>query len=396
MPKKKIDKFVSFHTHSDMSTLDGAGRIDAFVKEASERNAKAIAFTDHGTLRGFYQLHLSAKKYGVKPIYGIEFYISINMNRKGLTEKEKEYISKDLKSKEAKSAIKEQEERLQLRKRWHLCAWAKNEVGLKNLFKLASLSNTEGFYYKPRIDLDTLMENGDGLIIGTACVGGIIYDRVINGRRHAALDVANKMRERWGRDLYLEIQPHDIPVQKIANKFALELYKKWGKKNDLLATQDAHYVNKEDWLSHEVLLCIGMNDFMSNPNRFKFDGSGYHYKTRKEMFKTFMKNHSYIGKKLISKALNNTLTLADKIDDSIEITSEEPHLPKIDLGDRYEDDWDCIKSLCLDGWKWRGISKKKDVDVYKERLKFELSLIRQKRFVKYFLVVWDICNFVWG
>lgn len=404
--KKNKEKFVHLHTHSDMSILDGCGKIDDYVLEAAERGSSAIAFAEHGTMRGFFQTNKSCEEHGIKPIFGIEFYLANDMKRRGLTDDEKAHYTKGLAKSDAKKKLKQIEEELELRKRWHVCAWAKNNEGLKNLFKLSSMAYKKGFYYKPRIDLKTLKEHGDGLAIGTGCVSGPLYERMASGKKRAAVEMAKEMYDRWGDDLWLEIQPHNMPQQKIANQFALAVQRDILRKPRLLATQDAHYIKKSDWQAHEVLLCIGTRDVLKNLDRFRFSNHDFYMKTRREMWKSFLKYHD-IPKKQIKSALNNTMLLASQMEATLDIDYHAAILPEIDIPVEHDSEWQYLLSLCKEGWKWRNLKKRIEIvaekrehsfnEVYEEyraQLKHELKLIRNQNFISYFLLVRDLYQFV--
>jgi DNA polymerase-3 subunit alpha len=400
------DSFVHLHTHSDMSQLDGAGKIVDFVKRAAERQNPALAFTEHGTMRGYYHHHMECNEKGVKPIFGIEFYVAKDMFRKGLTDDEKKDLTKDIKNKqEAKEAIKQYEEREGIRDRWHLTCWAKTPEGLKNLYRLSSLSYIQGFYYKPRIDIDTLIAHKEGLMIATGCLSSPIMDRVISGQVKTALSEADRLREAFGEDLWIEVQPHAIVgLQDKANQFALKLKQRWGAGARLLATQDAHYVEAGDAEHHEVLLCIGTGDVLSNPDRFKFDGDDFFMKSRKEMWEAFKRNHGYMSTAQIKEALNSTLDFADMCTAKVEIDHHKALLPTPPMPAEYAgDDFRYIKDLCIQGWRWReiparaalyakhkAITVEASIDIYKQRLMKELGQIKKQKFVGYFLIVRDL------
>lgn len=405
-----MDKFIHLHTHSDMSQLDGCGKIPDFVKAAAQRGNPALAFTEHGTMRGYYHHHLECGEQGIKPIYGIEFYVALDMYRKGLTAEEKQELTKDIKGKSEKSkAVKEYEEREGIRDRWHITVWAKNDVGLVNLYKLSSAAWTQGFYYKPRIDLDALIAHREGLMVATGCLSSPINDRVLRGQYKAALAQADKLRAAFGDDLWIEVQPHTLPEQRAANMFALKLRQRW-RGSRLLATQDAHYVDHEDAEHHEVLLCIGTGDSMSNPDRFRFDGDEFYMKPRKDMYNSFRRNHEYMGNKLIKEALNSTMDFADLCTAKVVIDHHKALLPRAPMPPEYDgDDWRYIKDLCMAGWKWReiparaaayakakGISEAEAIIIYRARLHKELKQIKTQKFVGYFLIVRDLYNWARG
>lgn len=406
MTSKKED-FCSLHTHSDASALDGAGKVDEFVKTAAERGNPAIAFSEHGTMRNFYQVHNSCEKHRINPIYGIEFYVCRDMKRKGLTEEEKNAIGGRLKLADRKEKIKDYEQREGIRQRTHLTCWAKNNVGLQNLFRLSSESYIDGFYYKPRIDLKRLIEFGEGLIVGTGCMSSAVNSHVLSGQRHQAFTVAEQLHERFGEDLYIEVQPHNMFEQVEVNKFALELKKRFGQHTKLLATQDAHYVLGSDACHHEVLLCIGTNGRLSDPNHFCFSNEDFFMKTRKQMYNSFLNAHPYMTKKQIKEALDSTVELAEGVDAKVHIDYHAALLPHVELPQGHADEWSYLKSLCSYGLGWReiperaklvavqqGISYSEMLKVYSKRLKYELTAIRKQGFISYFLVVYDL--YVWA
>lgn len=405
MSKKKKEDFVHLHVHSDYSTLDGCGKISNYVKAIKKRNAPAIAFTEHGNMRGYYQEHKECDKHDIKPIYGIEFYVSNDMNRRGLTDIEKDSITNGLKKSEHKTAIKKYEEREGIRDRWHLTAWARNNKGLKNLFRLSTLAYTEGFYYKPRIDIKTLIKYSDGVSIGTGCASSVMHDRVFQGKAKKAFEIAEELRDKFDEHMWLEIQPHDFEQQVAANLFNLKLKERWGKKARFLATQDAHYVNSGDSVHHEVLLCIGTHDMMSNPNRFKFTGNEFFLKTRKQMRKTFLKNHPYMSKEQIKESLDNTILFAEQTDAKVNVDYHAALLPRVIVPKKFPNEWEYLKSLCRHGWKWRDMSGRiastafkkgrtfADMKaIYLERLSYELGTLYRQNFISYFLIVFDLYN----
>ncbi|KKM89962.1 hypothetical protein LCGC14_1243330, partial [marine sediment metagenome] len=200
------EQFCHCHLHSDYSQLDGCCKVESYVQEADQRGNPAIALTEHGSMRSFFELHQQTKDTAVKPIYGIEFYIVEDMHRKGMTSEEKEQGTKGMDKTKAKAVIKQRERDLNLRGSYHLTAWAKNETGLRNLFKLSSLGWTEGFYYRPRIDYNALADYMGGVAIGTACVTGIAAKLVEVGDTERAYQVMDMLYNLFGADLWLEGQ----------------------------------------------------------------------------------------------------------------------------------------------------------------------------------------------
>jgi DNA polymerase-3 subunit alpha len=405
---KKLKKdFVHLHVHSDMSQLDGCGKIANYAEKAKRMGHSAIALTEHGTMRQYYTQLEECESRDLKPIYGIEFYVANNMRRKGLTEEEKKIVTMGMKKSEYKFALRKYEEREGIRDRWHLTVLAKNEIGLKNLFKLSTNAWLEGFYYKPRIDLDELIKYKDGLIVATGCQSSVINDHVCVGRRKKALRIADRLYDEFGSELWLEVMPHEGDDQILSNKFAIELMERWDKRVGMVATQDAHYVDKTDMDAHEVLLCIGTRDHMSNPDRFKFGDGELYLKSRKEMYDSFIKYHSYMGSKLIKKSLNSTIDVADEIQDKIiKIDRFACLMPPVDVPSKFGgDEYSYTKALCIHGWTWReipkraslyaskhGISYDDAIGIYKHRLKHELGSVKRQKFITYFLLVRDLYN----
>lgn len=409
--KKKIEDFVHLHTHSDMSQLDGCGKIVDYVDEAHKRGNPAISFTDHGTMRGYYNQLEKCQETGVKPVYGIEFYVAEDMSRKGLTDEEKSDITRGLKQADGKKAIKEYEEIHGIRDRWHLTVWAKNKEGVKNLFKLSSMSYLDGFYYKPRIDLSALVKHSEGLIVGSGCLSSPINDRLCQGKIRSATEKADFLQEVFGSDFWLELQPHDIDEQREANKFILKLQRRYGgpAESRLLATQDAHYIHQSDHAPHGVLLCIGTGSNLSDPERFQFDGDEFHMRTRAEMIDAFKKHHGYMTERQIMEAVNNTVELAGCVEDDIlKIDHKAAILPPIHMPEKYMSDENMgqfryLRDLCTAGWEWREIparaekyaakhkvSQDEALSRYQSRLKMELRALYKQRFVPYFLIVHDL------
>lgn len=406
----KKDDFVHVHTHSDMSQLDGAGRVSEYVKEAAKRGNPAIAFTDHGTMRGYMAQYEACKDQDIKPIYGTEFYVSPDMRRKGISSEEREQLTKDLKKSEHKKALKDFEEREGIRDRWHLNVWAKSDTGLKNLYRLNSAAFIEGFYYKPRIDLAELKKYSEGLVASTGCLSSPIHDSWQQGNRRFALQFADELYDTFGEDLRLELQPHAIRDQRVANKLVLKLHDRYGAKAPLIAAQDAHYIHQRDSEHHEVLLCIGTGNFMDDPERFKFDGDQFHMRTRKEMYRAFRRHHEFIPKADVKRALDATMDLADITDAKLKIDYHAALLPPPKMPARYKgDDFSFLRDLCLDGWRWRDVERRsRDIAVrrgvayghtygeYAVRLRHELRALRKQRFVPYFLIIRELYAYARG
>jgi len=405
--KKRKEDFVHLHVHSDMSQLDGCGKIGDYAQKAKDMGHNAIALTEHGTMRGYFTQLEQCEERDMKPIYGIEFYVANNMRRKGLTSDEKDGITNGLKRAQWKEVIRDYEDREGIRDRWHITVWAKNEVGLKNLFKLSTNAWLEGFYYKPRIDVEELLKYREGLIVATGCQSSVVMDHVCVGKRKRAFREADRLYDAFGEDMWLEIMPHAGADQMASNKFAMELVDRYSRQLRMVATQDAHYVDASDCDAHEVLLCIGTGDSMHNEDRFRFGDGELYLKSRREMFNDLMKHHGYMGKKAIKAALDNTLEVAERIEDKIiKIDRFACLMPPVDVPSKFGgDEFAYTKALCIHGWTWREIPKRAElyakkhgmsyeeaIGVYKHRLFHELKAITTQKFITYFLLVRDIYN----
>ena len=402
------DDFVHLHTHSDHSKLDGCGRVKDYVAVAAERGSPAIGFSEHGTMRGIHELTKVAAEADVKPIYGIEFYVCDDMARRGLTDNQKEEAVSDKGKLTKKEALRAAEDREGIRKRWHLTVWAKTQEGLRNLYKLSSKAWLDGYYYRPRIDLDALEAHGDGLTVATGCLGSPINNAVLDGQVRQAETIADRLYERFKEDLWLEVMPHDMDEQRTANRFALDLRERYSGKVRLLATQDAHYVDSGDWQHHEVLLCIGTGGRMSDPDRFKFPGPpDYYFKDRAAMEESFTRSHGFMSAELVKEALDSTMEIGEAASATITLDRFKCLLPPVDMPEKYNgDDFGYLYDLCKLGWKWReisgraslradalGLPKSEVVTEYAQRLARELATLRDRKIAPYFLLVRDIYEF---
>ncbi|KKN12964.1 hypothetical protein LCGC14_1011170 [marine sediment metagenome] len=399
------DNFVHLHTHSDHSKLDGCGRVAEYVEVAAERGNPAIGFSEHGTMRGIHELTKLAGEAEIKPIYGIEFYVCEDMHRRGLTEDEKLAAAEAKGDRTKAEAIKDAEAAAGIRKRHHLSVWAKNDAGLRNLYRLSSSAWLDGYYYRPRIDLAALEAHGEGLYVATGCLGSPVNDRLLQGKTRAAEKVADRLFDRFGEDLFLEVMPHDLDGQRTANRFALDLRDRYGGEVRLLATQDAHYVKPEDAAHHEVLLCIGTGSKMSDPDRFRFPGpADYWFKDRKAIAESFDRHHGYMAHAYREEAMDSTILIGEAATASITLDRFKCLLPPVDMPGKWAgDEFGYLFDLCKLGWQWREIkdraqrrATKLGVPVatvkteYSKRLAMELSTLRDRGIVPYFLIVRDI------
>ena len=339
--------YINLHNHTEYSALDGVGKVSEYAKRASELGQKAIAMTDHGNIDGAIKFQKACEKENIQPIFGIEFYMVPNIS------------------------IKQKGE-----KRAHICAYAKNEIGWKSILGLVSLSNINGFFYRPRISPDDLIQYSDGLIVSTACSASFIN---FDWGEELLCDLKDVIKD----DIYLEVMPHLFDSQLKTNITALELSKKYDIK--LIATNDAHYVHKEDEITQEVLLAVQTNKKWDDPARWKFDGGGYYLKSKLEMARGF-REQGVLSYEEYTEAMENTLEIADKCKD-FKISKKEISLPSLKTL-YYDKDMDNLKDWCYDGLAEKNLNN----DIYKKRLEEELFLIEKQGFEKYFIVVWELIN----
>ncbi len=365
MSKKE---FVHLHLHTQYSLLDGAIKIDDLVKKAKEFGFKAVGMSDHGNLFGSLHFYRALKEEGIKPIIGMEAYFTTGSR--------------------FDRGSKGSEDNITDKYNHHLILIAKDEKGLKNLFKLSTLAYKEGFYYKPRIDYELLEKYGEGLIALTACLKGVpTYYASINEIKKAE-EWVKKFKDIFGDDLYLELQANNIPEQETANRNLIEIAKKYNVK--LIATNDSHYLNPEDREAHTVLMAIQMKKTVHEISigSLKCYNEGLHFASAEEVWKKF--EGKFDG---WEKALLNTLEVAEKTADSFEIFENTSYLlpyyevPKDTTLEEH------LRELAIKGLKQR-IEKgqAKDTKEYWERLEYELEVINRMGFAGYFLIVQDFIN----
>ncbi|MBQ2840068.1 MAG: DNA polymerase III subunit alpha [Oscillospiraceae bacterium] len=344
--------FAHLHVHSEYSLLDGACRISRACEYAKSLGQPAIAITDHGVMYGVIDFYRAAKAAGIKPIIGCEVY----MAPRSMTDKE---ASND-------------------REPAHLVLLCKDEVGYKNLIHLVSASFTEGFYGKPRIDTDILEKHSEGLICLSACIAGNIPRLILRGDYNGAKEFALKLSSIFGKDnFYLEIQDHGIEEQKLVNREIIRLSEETG--IPLVATNDAHYVTREDAYIQDVLMCIQMNKSVNDPNRMKFATDEFYLKSEDEMSALFP-NHP--------EALENTVKIAERC--NLEFEFGHHHLPEYDTPKEYRDSLEYLTKLASDGFARRYPDAP---EAYRERLNYELDMITRMGYVDYFLIVWDFISY---
>jgi len=340
-------KFVNLHVHSEFSLLDGACRIKDLVAKAKKYKMPALAITDHGVMYGAIQFYKEAMKQGIKPIIGCEMYVAPG-TRFNRTSKRKETP-------------------------YHLILLVKNNEGYKNLIKLVTLSYLEGFYYKPRIDKEILRKYSQGLIASSACLKGEIPQNILQNNLKKAKETALEYLEIFGEDnFYLELQKNNIPEQKIVNEKLIALSKELS--IPLVATNDIHYVNKEDARAHEILLCIQTATNLSDEKRLKFSTDEFYFNSPEEMEEKFRDT---------PEAIENTIKIAEKC--NLEINFRQAHLPNFKVPPEHNIS-SYLREICFSGLKKRFSEITRELE---ERLDYELSVIKKMGFEPYFLIVWD-------
>ncbi len=348
-----MSNFVHLHNHTDYSLLDGAANIDKLVQTAADLGMEQLAITDHGNMFGVLKFYKTCKARGIKPVIGCEFYVApgSRFDKKGSEQKNKYY---------------------------HLLVIAKNTQGYKNLMQLSSRAYTEGFYYKPRIDDEILEAYSDGLIGASACLAGEIPQLIMEGDYEAAVEKARYYQSVFGEgDFYLELQDHGIPEQKEVNQALIKMSKETGM--PLIATNDIHYIKREDANAQDILICIGTNKKKNQSDRLKFDSDQFYLKSEAQMRELF---------KQAPEALDNTVKLANKCD--LEIPLPGPILPHYEIPAEFETLEDYLHHLTIEGLKERYGAVTEEL---RKRAEHELDIINSMGFPGYFLIVWDFIDF---
>jgi DNA polymerase-3 subunit alpha len=353
-----MSDFVHLHLHSQYSLLDGANRLDDVIAGAKAAGQPALALTDHGNLFGAIDFHDKARKAGIRPILGIEAYVAQGSHQ-----------SRDV----ARASSN------------HLVLLARNETGFRNLIQLSTRSFLEGFYYKPRIDHELLRRHSEGLIGLSACLKGEINERILGRREREAEERATLYREILGEEnFYLELQDHGIPEQRAANEVLRGMSKRLG--IPLVATNDCHYLRRDDAFAHDVLLCIGTQRVLSDPDRLRYASEEFYLKSASEMTELFPRD---------GEAVENTLRIAERC--NVELISDSFHLPEFPVppGETVDS---FFERQARDGLDRRfeelrrrtpAALERNPPEIYRERLRYELEVIRGMGFAGYFLIVWD-------
>ena len=353
------NNFIHLHLHTEYSLLDGVGKIDEYLNRAKELGMESIAITDHGNMFGAVEFYKKCIKQGIKPIIGIETYLSLN------------------------SIYSEKEKRE--RKNYHLVLLAKNEIGYKNLIKLSSIAYTEGFYYRPRIDKDILKKYSEGLICLSACMNGEISSLILNGNLEKEVDLAiQSYVDIFGKeDFYLEIQSNGVFGQEELNESLI----KYSQKHEvsLVATNDTHYVNSGEHELQDIVICIGTGSKIKETNRMKMESEELFLKSREQM----LSGYKNISKEILSEAISNTEKIASKCNLKLEFGKFQ--FPEYPLEQPFDDIVDFLRIKVYEGLAMRypyGLN-----EIIVQRIEHELSVINSMGYATYFVVVWDFIKF---
>ena len=343
--------FAHLHLHSQFSLLDGAIKFDELFEEVKRQGMPSVALTDHGNLFGAYEFYKKAKESDVKPIIGCEVYIA------------KDHTNKTNEN----------------NKTHHLTVLAMNLEGYENLCSLVSFGHLQGFYRKPRIDKKLLFEKSDGLIVLSGCLNGEVSHNILKGKKDEALKVASEFKNVLGDRYFIEIQGTCLKEQIRVNKVLKEIAEKLDIK--VVATNDCHYLTKNDFHSHDTLLCIQTNALVKEEKRFRFNGNEFYLKSKQEMMDALDGDE---------ESIDNSILIAERCD--IKFETDDYRLPKIDEDINYDGIRE-ISDKSLEEKIHNGFISKKDKSLYKERINHEINIIEKMGFEGYFLVVSDFINY---
>ncbi|MGB7539061.1 MAG: DNA polymerase III subunit alpha, partial [Anaerolineales bacterium] len=343
--------FVHLHVHSEYSLLDGLGKIPRLLARAKQLGMPALALTDHGTMFGAVEFYSAAKEAGIRPLIGVEAYLS----PRGMKDKEGR-VDRDPP---------------------HLLLLAQNDAGYKNLLQIATAAQLEGYYYKPRIDHDYLASHSEGLICTSGCLAAEIPRALAEGRAQDAERLTAWYRDVFGDRFYLELQSHDIPELLEVNRKIVALAPRFG--IEMVATNDVHYVMPEDSVAHDVLLCIQTGTLVSEAKRMRMSGNTFYLRTAEEMQALFPE---------VPSAITNTLAVAERC--SVDLGFKGYHLPHFPVPDGKTSEA-YLRELCTEGLRHRFGSEASSPEI-QARLDKELGIVHSMGFDNYFLIVWDLCH----
>ncbi len=344
--------FTHLHVHTEYSLLDGSNKIREYVNRVKELGMDSAAITDHGVMYGVIDFYRAAREAGINPVLGCEVYVA------PASRFDREIGSGD-------------------DRYYHLVLLAENNQGYANLMKIVSKSFVEGFYYKPRVDLQLLEKYHEGLIALSACLAGEVARYLTRGMYEDAKAAALRYQDIFGKgNFFLELQDHGIPEQQNVNQQLLKMHRETG--IELVATNDVHYTLAEDAQPHDVLLCLQTGKKLSDENRMRYEGGQYYVKSPEEMERLFP---------YATEALENTHKIAQRC--HVEIEFGVTKLPKFDVPEGYTS-WEYLNELCFKGLEERYPSVTEELT---ERLNYELSTIKNMGYVDYFLIVWDFIRY---
>ena len=344
--------FTHLHVHTEYSLLDGSNKIKEYVARVKKLGMDSAAITDHGVMYGVIDFYKEAKAQGIKPILGCEVYVAPGSRF----------------DKEAGN----NEDRY-----YHLVLLAENNEGYQNLMKIVSIGFIDGFYYKPRVDIETLETYHEGIIALSACLAGEIPRYIMRGMYEEACKSALRYQNIFGKNnFFLELQDHGMPEQKQVNQSLLRMSREMG--IELVATNDVHYTYAEDVKPHDILLCLQTGKRLSDEDRMRYEGGQYFVKSPEEMATLFP---------YAPEALENTYKIAQRC--NVEIEFGVTKLPKYDVPEGYTS-WEYLNKLCWDGFAERYPN---DTGKLKDQLTYELSIIQKMGYVDYFLIVWDFIKY---
>ena len=343
--------FTHLHVHTEYSLLDGSNKIKELVARTKELGMDSVAITDHGVMYGVIDFYRAARAAGIRPIIGCEVYVAPNSRFDKAGQQDNKYN--------------------------HLVLLAENNTGYHNLMKLVSRGFTEGFYYKPRVDMEVLRQYHEGIIALSACLAGIVPEYIQKGLYEEAKSKALELESVFGKgNFFLELQDHGIPAQKTVNNSLLRMSQETG--IELVATNDIHYTYAEDEKPHDILLCIQTGKKVADEDRMRYEGGQYYVKSEEEMKKLFP---------YAKQACENTHKIAKRCHVDIEFGKYK--LPEFPVPEGY-DAWSYLNKLTWDGLMQR---YEKPDESLKKRLEYELSTIKNMGFVDYFLIVWDFIHY---
>ena len=344
--------FVHLHTHTEYSLLDGSNKIKEYVSRVKELGMNAAAITDHGVMFGVIEFYKAAKAADINPILGCEVYVApgSRFDRETVHGEDRYY---------------------------HLVLLAENDKGYGNLMKIVSKGFVEGYYYKPRVDMEVLQEYHGGIIALSACLAGEVQRYLVRGQYEEAKEIAFRYEACFGKgNFFLELQDHGLADQKLVNQQLLRLSQDTG--IELVATNDIHYTYAGDAEPHDILLCMQTGKKLADEDRMRYEGGQYYVKSEEEMQALFP---------YALQALENTQKIADRC--HVEIEFGNTKVPHFDVPDGY-DSWTYLNKLCFDGLKDRYQAQAKELE---PKLQEELDVIRKMGYVDYFLIVWDFIRY---